>query len=206
MSCRSTAVSRLALATAALATLAISATAAADRYANATELFKNAGASAAFFDHAYGYAIFPTVGRGGFIIGGAYGEGQVFVGGNPVGQTTLTQISVGLLAGGQAYSEIIFFQDERAFREFTRGSFEFSGRANATVITANAQAGMGTTGATAVASGGRRDAVTSGGYYRGFAVFIITTGGLMLEASLGGQKFSYTPLAQNPATSESVGR
>ena len=179
--------------------------AAADRFSSTADVFKGAGA-AAFFDHAYGYAIFPTVGRGGFIVGGAYGEGRVYVGGNPVGTATLTQISLGFLAGGQAYSEVVFFQDERAFREFTRGALDFSGSVNATVLTANAQAGAGTTGSSAVASGGRRDAVTSGGYYRGFAVFIITTGGLMLEASIGGQKFRYTPLGQNVSVDTDLGQ
>ncbi|MDZ7670545.1 MAG: hypothetical protein U5Q16_14415 [Gammaproteobacteria bacterium] len=113
-----------------------------------------------------------------------------------MGESTLTQLTVGFQAGAQAHSQIIFFQDRRAFEEFAAGGFEFSGQMNATVITASAQAGAGTQGAGAGASGGRNDARLAGGYYKGMAAFIITTGGLMLEASVGGQRFTYTPLEQ----------
>jgi len=181
--------------TAAAAILLLIATAAqADRFSDAADLFRNAGASAQFFDNAYGYAIFPRVGKAGFVVGGARGTGRVYAGGKPVGESTLTQLTVGFQAGAQAHSQIIFFQDERAFREFTEGGFEFSGQANATVITASAQAGAGTQGAAAGASGGRNDARLAGDYYKGMAVFIIATGGLMLEASVGGQRFTYTPI------------
>lgn len=169
-------------------------TAHADRYDDAADLFRSAGASAPFFDDAYGYAIFPRVAKAGFIVGGARGTGQVYVSGQPVGETTLTQLTVGFQAGAQAHSQIIFFQDERAFREFSEGGFEFSGQMNATVITASAQAQAGTQGTAAGVSGGRRDAKVSGGYYKGMAVFVIATGGLMVEASLGGQRFTYSPL------------
>lgn len=183
--------------TAAAAILLLIATAAqADKFSDAADLFRNAGASAPFFDDAYAYAIFPRVGKAGFIVGGGWGTGRVYVGGEPVGESTLTQVTVGLQAGAQAHSQIVFFQDERAFREFRKGGLEFSGQMNATVITANAQAGAGTQGAGAGASGGRNDAIVTGQYYKGFAVFIIATGGLMLEASVGGQRFTYTPLGQ----------
>lgn len=169
----------------------------ADTYSAAADLFRNAPASQPFFADSYGYAIFPTVGKGGFILAGGYGKGKVFVAGDPVGTTTLTQASVGFQIGGQAYTQIIFFEDKRAFSEFTRGNFEFGGQVNATVIVANAQATASTAGSGATASGGRKDVENAGGYYKGMAVFIIATGGLMLEASVGGQKFSYKAIDQS---------
>lgn len=174
--------------------LAFAAPAAADKYADTIELFKNAGDSAYFFGHSYGYAVFPTVGKAGIGIGGARGEGRVYRGGAHVGDTVLTQLSIGFQLGGQAYSQIIFFEDQRAFEEFTSGNFEFGAQASAVVVTAAASAGAGTTGASAGASGGKKDAVTAGQYYKGMATFIIAKGGLMYEASVGGQKFSYQPV------------
>jgi lipid-binding SYLF domain-containing protein len=172
--------------------------AAADNYADAANAFRNTEAAAPFFSQSYGYAIFPTVGKGGFILAGGYGRGRVFVAGDPVGDTTLTQASVGFQVGGQAYTQIIFFEDERAFREFSQGGFEFGGQVNATVIKASAQATASTAGSTASASGGVDDMEgVSPGYYKGMAVFIIATGGLMFEASVGGQRFSYRPITQD---------
>ncbi|TNF80541.1 MAG: hypothetical protein EP301_13075 [Gammaproteobacteria bacterium] len=172
--------------------------AAADNYTDAANAFRNTEAAAPFFSQNYGYAIFPTVGKGGFILAGGYGRGRVFVAGDPVGDTTLTQASVGFQVGGQAYTQIIFFEDERAFREFSQGGFEFGGQVNATVIKANAQATASTAGSTASASGGIDDMEgVSPGYYKGMAVFIIATGGLMFEASVGGQRFSYRPIGQD---------
>jgi lipid-binding SYLF domain-containing protein len=169
---------------------------AADPYADTVQAFRNAGESAAFFDNCYGYAVFPTIGKGGVVVGGAYGEGRVFVGGRHVGNASMTQVTVGLQLGGQAYSQIIFFEDERAFQEFTSGHFEFSAEATAVAITAGVSAGASTGGGmTAGASGGRNDAKTvHSGYRKGMAIFTIARGGLMYEASLGGQKFKYTPL------------
>ncbi len=169
----------------------------ADNYSDAANAFRNTEAAAPFFSRSYGYAVFPTVGKGGFILAGGYGRGRVFVAGDPVGDTTLTQASVGFQVGGQAYTQIIFFEDERAFREFSQGGFEFSGQVNATVIKANAQATTSTAGSTAGASGGLDDVESvSPGYYKGMAVFIIATGGLMFEASVGGQRFTYKPISQ----------
>jgi lipid-binding SYLF domain-containing protein len=162
-------------------------------YHDTVELFRNAGQSGTFFHSCYGYAVFPTIGKGGLIVGGAHGDGRVYLQGKYVGDISMTQVSVGLQAGGQAYSQIIFFEDKRAFDEFTNGSFEFGADAGAVAITAAAGASAGTTGANAGASGGMKDAVTSGHYYRGFAVFSIVKGGAMYEASLAGQKFKYTP-------------
>lgn len=164
----------------------------ADKYSDTVDLFRNAGASNTFFDHCYGYAVFPTIGKAGFIIGAARGSGQVYVGGQHVGDTTMTQLSAGLLAGGQGFSQMVFFQDERAFGEFSGGNFEFGANASAVAITAGASATAATSGASAGASGGKKDATTAGtGYHKGMKVFTIAKGGLMLEASVGGQKFSY---------------
>ena len=166
----------------------------ADDYDTTINIFKNAGESGSFFGNAYGYAVFPTIGKGGVGIGGAYGKGRVYEQGAHVGNTSVTQLSIGFQLGGQAYSQIIFFEDKRAFDEFTSGNFEFGAQANAVAITAGASAAATTTGSSAGASGGRHDATTKGSYHKGMATFTVTTGGLMYEASIGGQKFSYTPL------------
>lgn len=164
----------------------------ADAYKDTIEIFKKAGESGTFFDSAYGYAVFPTVGKGGIGIGGAYGEGRVYVDGIHVGDTRMTQITVGFQLGGQAYSQIIFFQDQRAFNEFSSGNFEFGAQTSAVAITAAASAAATTAGSSAGASGGKHDATTVGKYNTGMAVFTVAKGGLMYEASIGGQKFSYT--------------
>jgi lipid-binding SYLF domain-containing protein len=169
------------------------AAAVADSYSDTIELFKNAGDSASFFTNSYGYAVFPTIGKGGLIVGGAHGNGHVFEHGQYVGDTSMTQLSVGFQAGGQAYSQIIFFQDKRAFDEFTTGNFQFDASVSAVAITAGASGTAGTTGASAGASGGKKDATTAGDYHRGLAVFTIVKGGAMYEASVAGQKFSYKP-------------
>jgi lipid-binding SYLF domain-containing protein len=167
----------------------------ADDYDTTINIFKGAGESGSFFDNSYGYAVFPTIGKGGIGIGGAYGKGRVYEQGKHVGNTSMTQVTVGFQLGGQAYSQIIFFQDKRAFDEFTSGNFEFGAQATAVAITAGASAAATTTGSAAGASGGRHDATTAGaGYHKGMATFTVATGGLMYEASVGGQKFSYTPL------------
>lgn len=163
----------------------------ADDYADTIKAFQDAGESGQFFKKSYGYAVFPTIGKGGIGIGGAHGSGRVYANGKHVGDTSMTQITVGFQLGGQAYSQIIFFQDKRSFDEFTSGNFEFGAQATAVAITAGASAQASTTGASAGASGGRHDAKTAGNFYRGMAVFTVAKGGLMYEASIGGQKFSY---------------
>jgi lipid-binding SYLF domain-containing protein len=165
----------------------------ADSYSDAINTFKKAGASASFFNTAYGYAVFPTVGKAGVGIGGAHGKGRVYQKGKHVGDSSMTQISVGAQLGGEAYSEIIFFEDERAFREFTSGKFEFGAEAQAVAITAAAGAQATSTGSSAGASVSKDTATTAGNYRKGMATFTITKGGLMYEASIGGQKFKYTP-------------
>lgn len=162
-------------------------------YADTIELFKNAGPSAAFFDNAYAYAAFPTVGEGALVIGAAHGRGRVYVHGKYVGETTMTQVSAGFQAGGKAYSQIIFFADKRALDEFESGSFEFNANASVVAITAAASASAGTDGTNAGASAGKKDARDAGAYEKGMAVFTIAKGGLMYQASVAGQKFSYKP-------------
>ena len=126
-----------------------------------------------FFKSAYGYAVFPTVGKGGFGIGGAYGKGQVYQRGKLIGSAKLTQVTIGLQLGGQAYSEIIFFQDKTAMERFKESKLELSAQASAVAITAGASA--------------------DANYESGVAVFTLAKGGLMYEASVGGQSFSFTP-------------
>jgi len=161
---------------------------------DAVKLFRDAGQSAAFFGNSYGYAVYPTIGKAGLGIGGAHGSGCVFAKGAMVGKTKMTQVSFGWQAGAQGYSLIIFFEDERAFKEFTSGNFEFGAKASAVAITAGASMGAGTGGSGAGASGGKKDAATAGGYSKGVAPFSIIKGGLMYEAALGGAKFSYDKL------------
>lgn len=165
----------------------------ADEFADTIGVFKRAGESGQFFNRAYGYAVFPTIGKGGIGVGGAYGTGRVYAKGKYVGDTSMTQLTVGFQLGGQAYSQIIFFEDERAFREFTGGNFEFGAEASAVAITAAAGAKASSTGGSAGVSGGRNDARTVGQYYKGMATFTVAKGGLMYEASIGGQKFTYKP-------------
>jgi lipid-binding SYLF domain-containing protein len=135
--------------------------------------------------------LFPTIGKGGIGIGAAHGSGRVYEKGKYVGDTSMTQLSVGLQLGGQAYSQIIFFQNKSALDEFTSGNFEFGAQASAVAITAGASAQAGTAGTGAGASGNESHAGTAGGYQKGMAVFTVAKGGLMYEASIGGQKFSY---------------
>ncbi len=165
-------------------------------YSATINKFKQAPETASFFSGAYGYAVFPTVGKGGFGIGGAHGKGQVYRGGKVTGFATLNQLSVGLQVGGQALSQIIFFEDKRAYQEFISGSFEFDATASAVAVTSGVQAKAGTaTGSTAGASAGPNSGnQAQAKYSKGMATFIQAKGGLMYEASIGGQKFKYTPL------------
>lgn len=174
--------------------LALTTTAAqAARCSSAVKAFRNAGQSAQFFDRSYAYAVYPSIGRAGIGIGGARGNGCVYRQGKLVGRSTMTQLTAGLQLGGQVFSQIVFLQDERAFNEFTSGSFEFSAQASAVAISAGASAAANTGGSSAGASAGRNDAATAGQFRRGMAIFTIARGGLMYEAALGGQRFSFRP-------------
>ena len=124
-----------------------------------------------YFKEAIGYAIFPNIGKGGFGIGGARGTGEVFENGKVIGATTVTQLSIGFQLGGQAFSQIIFFQNKRDLDRFTEGNFEFGASASAALITEGANA--------------------SADYSNGVAVMTFSKGGLMYEASIGGQKFTF---------------
>lgn len=169
------------------------ATAFADSYDAALKNFRDAGQSASFFHKSYGYAIFPTIGKAGLVIGGAHGDGKVYVGGRYVGDSTLTRLSLGFQAGGQAYSQIVFFENKQAYDKFTGRDFEFSAGASAVLITAGATAEAGTTGASASASATKKNATTTGKYENGMVVFNIVKGGAMYEASLGGQHYKFKP-------------
>ena len=147
-----------------------------------------------FFDHAYGYAVFPTIGKIGFVmIGGAYGQGRVYENNRYTGNTEMTQASIGFQFGGQAYSQIIFFQDQRSYDEFTSGNFEFGANASAVIITAGVAAEASTKGTSATVNAGNKYVKAEGQYYKGMAVFNIAKGGLMYEAVLSGQKFNFHP-------------
>jgi len=137
--------------------------------------FKEADPSLnAWFDQkGYGYAIFPQVTKGGVGVGGAWGRGEVFEQGRRVGYATVGQGTVGLQLGAQAYSELIFFKDQRALDEFKRGNYEFSAQASAIAVDKGASA--------------------TADYEGGVAVFTLGIGGLMFEASVGGQKFDFEP-------------
>src|SRR5258707_15431861 len=128
------------------------------------ELFKHGGESAVFFTDCCAYAVFPTIGSGGLVVGGARGAGQVYVHDRLVGDAVMTQLSIGLQAGGKAYSEIIFFQDKRHLDEFESGKFEFAAGASAVAITAGASASIGTDRASSGASGGKDNAPTHSGF------------------------------------------
>lgn len=165
--------------------------------AEAVENFRNAG-TGNMIDSAYGYAVFPTIGKGGIGIGGAHGKGGVYRGGKRVGLTSMSQISYGLQLGGQSYSQIIFFRDERAFTDFTSGNYEFGAQASAVALTAGASAQTSTGGSGSASSGTdkRLNTVTEESYddRSGMAIFSIAKGGLMYEATLSGQKFKYEAL------------
>ena len=165
----------------------------ADEYTDTIAVFQKASQSKAYFSRSHGYAVFPTVGKGGIVVGAAYGKGQVYERGRAIGDVSMTKLSVGAQLGGQAFSEIIFFEDKRALDEFTKGEFELGAEASAVAITASASAEAGTGGTTAGKSITPGKAETFGGYRNGVAIFTIGKGGLMYEAAVAGQKFDYKP-------------
>jgi lipid-binding SYLF domain-containing protein len=167
----------------------------AEDYSKTIKVFRDSAITRPFFENAYGYVVFPKVGKGGAGVGGAFGKGQVYRGGNVTGQSSLFQLSVGAQLGGEAYSEIIFFQDKRAYDEFTRGDFAFDATVSAVAITAAAQAQAGTTGKSSGASVGPQSGKQlAAGYVKGMAVFTHIKGGLMYEAAVAGQKFTFKPI------------
>ena len=124
-----------------------------------------------WFDEAYAYAVYPNVGKGGICIGGAHGKGIVIRGDETVAESSLSQLTIGFQLGGQVYAEFIMFKDQTAFDHFARGNFEMGAQVSAVAVTLGASA--------------------DANYDGGVAVFTIAEGGLMYEASVGGQKFKY---------------
>jgi len=166
----------------------------ADKFTDTINVFKKSESVQPFFKNAYGYAVFPTIGKAGIVIGGSYGKGQVYQGGKVTGEVSLIKGSIGFQLGGQAFSEMIFLEDKRAYDEFTSGNFEFDATASAVAITAGVQASAGTEGASAGASAGpATGAQAKTSYHKGMAVFTHAKGGLMYEAAIGGQKFNFKP-------------
>lgn len=171
----------------------VAAPARADEYQDTIAVFKKAEESGRFFAHAYGYAVFPTIGKGGIGVGGAYGKGRVYEQGRYIGDTSMAQLSLGFQLGGQGYSQIIFFEHAAALKDFTKGEFEFGAEASAVAITLGASAKAGSTGAAAGASVDKEQARVVGAYHKGMAVFTVAKGGLMYEAAIAGQKFKFKP-------------
>ncbi len=166
----------------------------ADKYSDTADVFKKSEAVQPFFKNAYGYAVFPTIGKAGVGIGGSYGTGQVYQGGTVTGEASLVKGTVGFQLGAQAFSQMVFFEDKRAYDEFTSGEFEFDAAASAVAITAGVQAKAGTEGSTASATAGpATGAQAKASYHKGMVVFTHAKGGLMYEASIGGQKFKFKP-------------
>jgi len=166
--------------------------AAAEDYSSTINVFRDSPVPAEYFKTAYGYAVFPTIGKAGFVVGGSYGVGQVYRSGKVTGKSSVVEGSIGFQAGGEAFSEIIFFKDQSAYNEFISGNFEFDVTAQAIAITVGAEVQGGTTGVSAGASAGpKSDVQANPKYYKGTITFVHPMGGLMYELSLGGQKFSY---------------
>jgi len=162
---------------------------------NTINMFKDSPAVEKFFKNCYGYAVFPTIGKAGWVVGGSYGKGQIYCDGKVTGNVKVVEGSIGFQFGGKAFSEIIFLQDKRAYDEFTSGNFEFGATAQAVVITAGVETKAGTTGTSAGASAGPKTGVQAENkYVKGMATFVHSKGGLMYEASIGGQKFKFEPL------------
>ena len=135
------------------------------------EFIKSDGLMQNLFDKSYGYVIFPNVGKGAIGVGGAAGNGIVYEQGNPVGRAKMKQVTVGFQFGGQAYREVIFFESKEALEQFKGGNFELSAQASAVAVTKGASGNVK--------------------YRNGIMIFTQEKGGLMYEASVGGQKFKY---------------
>lgn len=174
----------------ALSSTTIQAAASLEKCKETLEKFRNLGNVPDMMAESYGYAVLPTIGKGGIGIGAAGGTGCVFVGGRHTGKVSMGQVTIGWQLGGQAYSQIILFRNADTYNEFTKGQFEFGADATAVALTYGASAGASTTGASATAG----DTRATGSWKRGMAVYTLAKGGLMYEASIGGQKFSFKPL------------
>ena len=172
--------------------LSFASVAQADDFSETIGKFKKSPVVQPFFKNSYGYAVFPTVGKGGVGIGAAFGRGQVYRGGKVTGKVSLSKLTVGLQLGGQAFSEIIFLVDARAYKDFIGGKFEFDAGVSAIAIKAAVQAKTGTEGSSASAGTGGSGKQAKARYRKGMAVFTYAKGGFMYEAAIGGQKFKFT--------------
>lgn len=152
--------------------------------------FKQLGNVPEMMTESYGYAVLPTIGKGGIGIGAAGGTGCVFAQGKHTGKVSMGQVTIGFQLGGQAYSQIILFKNADTYQEFINGNFEFGADATAVALTYGAQAGANTQGASASAG----DTKAIGSWKRGMAIYTLAKGGLMYEASIGGQKYKFKPL------------
>lgn len=166
---------------------------AADNFSTTINAFKKSQQAQQLFDKAYGYAVFPTVGKGAALIGATYAKGKMYRKGRMSGETTLVGLSLGPQLGGEAYSEMIFFKDKKAYDKFTRGGFDFDAKASVNAIAANAKAGTGSLASYASANTTGDTGVYDAGYDNGVAVLIRGKYGLMADASIGGQHFSFKP-------------
>jgi hypothetical protein len=172
------------------------------------EEFKKQESLKPFFKNSYGFAFFGTVAKAGMGIGAGCGQGDIYIINKAtgveelVGHSSMGQISVGFQFGGQVYSEIIFFETERDFKHFASDNFEFGADANVVALTASAQASVSTMGNQGITTGlTSNEAIIPENvhsYTKGMAVFTITLGGLMYEATIKGQRFKYTPTAVSP--------
>ena len=163
-------------------------------FSETIELFRSIPEVQPYFQSAYGYAVWKRIARGGLGIGAATGRGQVYVNGQVMGFSRLVDVTIGLQAGGQAYRQIIFFENQAAYNEFTEGNFEFDASASAVAVTASAQASAGTQGSQATAGAGKPSSAAAGGYQNGLQVFTMAEGGLMYQATIGGQKYNFRPV------------
>jgi lipid-binding SYLF domain-containing protein len=182
--------SALLLACALLGSSPAQAAATADECRATLAKFRELGNVPELLAESYGYAVLPTIGKGGMGIGAAGGTGCVFRGGTHTGKVSMGQVTIGWQLGGQAYSQLILFKNADTYNEFTRGQFEFGADASAVALTYGAQAGASTKGSSASAG----DTKGVGMWKRGMAVFTLAKGGLMYEAAIGGQKFNFRPL------------
>jgi lipid-binding SYLF domain-containing protein len=152
--------------------------------------FKQLGNVPEMMAESYGYAVLPTIGKGGMGIGAAGGTGCVYRQGKHTGKVSMGQLTIGFQLGGQAYSQIILFKNAETYQQFTNGNFEFGVDVTAVALTFGAQAGANTQGASASAG----DSKAVGMWKRGMAIYTLAKGGLMYEASIGGQKYKFKPL------------
>lgn len=148
-----------------------------ERAKNTIEVFKDVEpALQSYFDNAYGYVVFPSIGKGASGIGGAHGKGIAFEQNTPIGKATIAQVTIGLQFGGQSYSQIVFFENQEDFEAFKGNQFQFAAQVSAVALTEGAAANLE--------------------YRDGVSVFTQTKGGLMYEASIGGQKLKFKPFKE----------